>query len=366
MNVSSVLIVRPGALGDAVITLPLLDALLAAGIGRVTLLGSPASWGFLASNQARVHVHDIGGRDWLGLFANGATLGPSARDILAGTDAAVVLLGARREAVERALARAGVARIVGASPVPALSGDPVDGTESWGLEPGASPAPGGERLRDSPPRRDAEPSRAPWPPQAAHAASRLFAALARLALPGGPPRWPPPPDPSNPLLRSTRDEIADGARRLGVEAAAGQGLLAIHPGSGSAGKCWPVERFAALAAAAARGWGLRPFFLLGPAEEGLAPVLAAALPGGLDVPVVRSPPLRHAFALLSLARAYVGNDSGITQLAARAAPTLALFGPTDPRVWHPLGARVAVLRAPGGRLESLTVERVLAALALLL
>ncbi len=376
-DVTSVLIVRPGALGDAVVTLPLLDALRATGVRRLTLLGTPASWAFLAPDQSLVDVHDVGGRDWLGLFGDGVPLGPSARAVIAGTDAAIVLLGPRRVAVERTLFRAGIACVVGASPgLPvcgtvswrsepgASPGLPVCGTVSWRSEPGASPAQGGEPERL--PECQPDPIRAPWPPGEAHAASRHFSALAGLTLPGGPPRWPPPPIPSDPLLRPTEDELDRAAHGLGLEAAPAQGLLAIHPGSGSAKKCWPVERFAALAAATARDRGLRPFFLLGPAEEGLGPTLAAALPAGLDAGFVRSPPLRQAFALLSLARAYVGNDSGITHLAARAAPTLAIFGPTDPRVWHPLGARVVTLSAPEGRLESLTVERALAALALLL
>jgi len=43
---------------------------------------------------------------------------------------------------------------------------------------------------------------------------------------------------------------------------------------------------------------------------------------------------------------YVGNDSGISHLAgAVGAPTLALFGPSDPLQWAPRGARVTVLRA---------------------
>lgn len=360
-DVTSVLIVRPGALGDAVITLPLLEALFAAGIDRLTLLGSPASWSFLAPDQSLVDVRDMGGRDWLGLFGDGVPLGPAARAVIAGTNAAIVLLGPRRRTVERALAKAGISCIVGASP-----GLPVDGAVSSSSEPGASPALGGEAARDGAPTGSADPFRAPWPPGKAHAAARLFAALAGLTLPGGPACWPPTPSPTDALLRPTPDERELAIRSLGLAAVPPQDLLVFHPGSGSSGKRWPVERFAALAAAAARGWGLRPVFLLGPAEECLGPVLAAALPAGLDAALVRNPPLRQAFVLLSLARAYVGNDSGITHLAAHAAPTLALFGPTDPRVWHPLGARVVALRAPEGRLESLTVERALAALALVL
>ena len=342
-DVTSVLIVRPGALGDAVITFPLLEALLAAGASRLTLLGSPASWGFLAPEQSLIDIRDIGGRDWLGLFGEGTRLGPSARSVLAGTDAVVVLLGPRRDAVERTLAKAGIACVAG-----------------------ASPAPGGKLACDSPTPRDAEPYRAPWPPGEAHAAARLFAALETLKFPGGPARWPQLPRLADALLRPASDEADLAMRSLGLAAVPPQGLLILHPGSGSLDKRWPVDRFTALAVAAARSWGVRPVFLLGPAEEDLSPALAAALPAGLEASVVRSPPLRQAFVLLSLARAYVGNDSGITHLAARVAPTLALFGPSNPRVWHPLGARAVVLRAPEGRLESLTVQRALAALALVL
>jgi ADP-heptose:LPS heptosyltransferase len=49
---------------------------------------------------------------------------------------------------------------------------------------------------------------------------------------------------------------------------------------------------------------------------------------------------------LSLARAAVGNDSGPTHLAAVVGcPTVALFGPTDPAVWAPVGSHVRIVGA---------------------
>jgi ADP-heptose:LPS heptosyltransferase len=73
-------------------------------------------------------------------------------------------------------------------------------------------------------------------------------------------------------------------------------------------------------------------------------------------------PLRVLGALLARAALYVGNDSGVTHLAAAwGAPTLALFGPTDPAQWAPLGPRVRTLRAPDGRMPSLGVASVLEA-----
>jgi ADP-heptose:LPS heptosyltransferase len=54
--------------------------------------------------------------------------------------------------------------------------------------------------------------------------------------------------------------------------------------------------------------------------------------------------LRLLAAVLSKCGAYVGNDSGVTHLAAATGiPTLAIFGPTDPAVWAPLGRNVKVV-----------------------
>ena len=64
---------------------------------------------------------------------------------------------------------------------------------------------------------------------------------------------------------------------------------------------------------------------------------------------------------LASARVYIGNDSGITHLAAAAGvPVVAVFGPTDPEIWAPRGERVQVLR---GALGEITVDQVLDAVA---
>ena len=63
--------------------------------------------------------------------------------------------------------------------------------------------------------------------------------------------------------------------------------------------------------------------------------------------VARELPRRVLGAVLSRAALFVGNDSGASHLAAAAgAPTLALFGPTNPALWAPLGPRVRCVRAP--------------------
>jgi len=129
--------------------------------------------------------------------------------------------------------------------------------------------------------------------------------------------------------------------RLPVERRDGA-FLAIHPFSGSSGKNWPLERFRELAEHSP----LPVRWIAGPEED---------LPGA-----VRFDSLWDLAQWLAGAGLYIGNDSGITHLAAAAGvPVVALFGPTDPEVWAPRGVDVRVLRAPNGSMESLAVDQVL-------
>ncbi len=75
---------------------------------------------------------------------------------------------------------------------------------------------------------------------------------------------------------------------------------------------------------------------------------------------IRFPNLQELADWIAASRLYIGNDSGITHLAAAAgAPVLALFGPASSPVWAPRGPNVTVLECDD--LESLQVETVLAA-----
>ncbi|MCS7042972.1 MAG: glycosyltransferase family 9 protein [Bryobacteraceae bacterium] len=105
------------------------------------------------------------------------------------------------------------------------------------------------------------------------------------------------------------------------------GYAVIHPFSGSPRKNWPLERFRAVAQKL--DGRLPVFWCAGPEEE---------LPDA-----VRFADLRGLARWLAAAAVYIGNDSGISHLAAACGvPVIALFGPTDPRVWAPRG-RVCVL-----------------------
>ncbi len=79
---------------------------------------------------------------------------------------------------------------------------------------------------------------------------------------------------------------------------------------------------------------------------------------GAAVPLPQNLTLRELSRVLRRCRAYIGNDTGITHLAAYlGCPVTALFGPTDPRVWGPVGRRSRVIWKP--KLEDISVDEVL-------
>ena len=140
-------------------------------------------------------------------------------------------------------------------------------------------------------------------------------------------------------------------------------LFAIHPGSGSAGKNWPLERFIALAAALLRlKEDSRLLLIGGEADEERATQLARALPAA-RVSVVMNLPLPELAGLLQNCALFIGHDSGISHLAAAVkTPCLLLFGPTDPAIWAPANRQVRVLRSPSLAMAGIEVSDVVDAL----
>ncbi len=151
---------------------------------------------------------------------------------------------------------------------------------------------------------------------------------------------------------------------------------ALHPGAGKRQNLWPAERFAAIAARAAQA-GHPVLVLHGPADADALARLRAALPSSAPAgwaPIVVAPPLSVGAGAAVLARAdrFLCNDTGVMHIAgALGVRTVALFGPTDPRLWKPPSSRVIALRAPSrqddprgpefGYLETLATDAVWAA-----
>ena len=134
--------------------------------------------------------------------------------------------------------------------------------------------------------------------------------------------------------------------------------LAIHAGSGSRNKNWPLSSWAALVAE------LLPMFdeillISGEADVDVAEKISSL------IPITKLRPCSNCslwdlVTELSQATLFIGHDSGVTHVAAATGvETVALFGSTDPTIWAPNGDRVIVIKSPDRTMPGLSVETVL-------
>jgi heptosyltransferase-2 len=139
-----------------------------------------------------------------------------------------------------------------------------------------------------------------------------------------------------------------------------QQTIAIHPGSGSGTKNWPIDRWTALAQQLAADAKL--VVIGGEADEAQLTALRGAL-ATQPVTYVLAQPLTLVAAVLARCSVFLGHDSGISHIAAAVGtPCVLLFGRTDPNVWAPQNDTVRVVRAAGGSLQTLAIDDVLLAL----
>lgn len=141
-----------------------------------------------------------------------------------------------------------------------------------------------------------------------------------------------------------------------------QPIIAIHPGSGSQAKNWPLENWIGLFSSTTRFGNMeRVLVISGEADEAQSAELEREWKNR-GVRFARNLPLPHLAAVLERAT-FIGHDSGISHLAAAAgANCILLFGPTDPDVWAPENRNVQVLRAPNAKITDLSIEEVETAL----
>jgi heptosyltransferase III len=281
-----ILIVRPGAIGDTLLALPVIQALKACyEQPTITLVGNAAVLPLASAMGIVEHASNYELSQWGELFSNRGITTPALQAQLRTVDLAICWLRDSDGVVASNLRRAGVREIITA--------------------PGR-PAPG----------------------QCIHIMSYLAQTIGITLSPaqmsaGLPSLFPP---------------IAVSERRL----------IAIHPGSGGASKCWPVSNFAAVITALWRR-EIPVLLLAGPADESRLAELQKLLPMPPDPSLLHN--LINASLLeiaqrLSTCRGYLGNDAGITHLAALlGVPTLALFGPSDPVIWSPQGSAVRILHS---------------------
>ncbi len=283
-----ILVIRGGAIGDFILTLPVFAALRGQFPGaHLEVLGYPHIARLALAGGLADEVRSIESRALSGFFASGGQLDERQADYFAGFSVILSFLydpdGIFRENVARCSAAQFIA---------------------------------------GPHRPDEKLDR--------HATEVFLKPLERLAIFGADPV---------PHL-----ELRDGN---GPALPCGE-WLALHPGSGSERKNWPEENWRELLVRLVEDTDLRFLLVGGEAENDRLQRLFAALPGSRSV-LARSRPLDELAQLLKGCVGFIGHDSGISHMAAALGlPAVLLWGETRPSVWRPRGEKTILLAAEAG------------------
>jgi len=123
----------------------------------------------------------------------------------------------------------------------------------------------------------------------------------------------------------------------------GKKIIAVHPGSGSPAKNWPLAHFIKLCSLVSGQDRFKPVFLLGEADTAIQAELTALKN---PIPVISGHSLVDIAGILSQSSGYAGNDSGITHLAAALQiPVAAIYGTANRATWAPRGSNAKILSA---------------------
>ena len=308
-----ILIIRPGAIGDTLLTFPIIQAIRSIyNNPRITLVGNPTVLPLALATGLVDETADYGQLQWSSLFSSTGIHSPAILELLQHTDLAICWLRDPAGLVEHNLLLAGVQRVIIAP------GRPPDG-------------------------------------QHRHVVAYLAetVGLQHIAMPY-----------KLPLIPAEHTLESLSIRRI-----------AIHPGSGGAQKCWPASSFATLIEQLCQQ--NYPILLLaGPVDHERIHEIQQLLTQSSQlsqlsqlsqssttsrpnmITTLIEAPLLHIAQLLQQCICYIGNDSGITHLSSMLGiPTIALFGPTDPTIWRPVGPYVTVIHEQD--LKHVVVETVL-------
>jgi heptosyltransferase III len=296
-----ILIIRPGAIGDTLLTFPVIQALRAHYDNpHITLVSNPAVLPLAIKFGLAEEVSDYGQLQWSELFASTGIQQPTLSAQLRQVDLAICWLRDATGVVKRNLSMAGVKNVV--------------------VAPGRPNA--GERM---------------------HIVDYLARSIGlditdkrfhpvgtgEVGTGSGDPGNRPRP---SPIQERKEDEV----------------IIAVHPGSGGAHKCWPVPCFAETIK---QLWehSCNVLILIGPADHARWAELQKLLPApprSAMLKIMIDMPLTAVAEQVQQCRCYLGNDAGITHLAALlGVPTIVLFGPSDPAIWQPVGPSVEIMQA---------------------
>ena len=182
-----------------------------------------------------------------------------------------------------------------------------------------------------------------------HAAYQLARPIEQLAV------WLD--DPAARIFPSAKDLSEAQALLSGLS----RPYVAIHPGSGGEKKNWPLERWLEVQRKMLDDTRVGHLLIIGGESDSrqlsrmklTKPAERQTILESLSLPVLG--------AVFSQCALFVGHDSGVSHLAAATGiPCLLLFGPTNPDVWAPANDAVVVLQAADRQLSSLETHTVLA------
>jgi len=137
-------------------------------------------------------------------------------------------------------------------------------------------------------------------------------------------------------------------------------VIAMHPGSGSTRKNWPVKYWRELGISLAAMPSAPALLLVGGEADRDSLAFLIKEWNGLPVYTARDLPLPHLAAILEQCAVFIGHDSGISHIAAAVGvPAVLIFGGTNPKIWAPANSNAHVLQASEDSLDRLapvTVE----------
>lgn len=155
----------------------------------------------------------------------------------------------------------------------------------------------------------------------------------------GIPALPCPPQ----VIAPSEEDCLEARGFTQQNVTSGHRLILIHAGSGGKTKLWSVAGWLDVIMALSGHHNSEVALIEGPADSPIVQQLYSEV-GSLSLLRINNWRLGKLAALIKQSSLYLGNDSGITHLASACnVPTIALFGPTDPRVWGPKGPKVKIV-----------------------
>jgi ADP-heptose:LPS heptosyltransferase len=292
--VKSILIVHQGAIGDFILSLPALEALHHFYLeAKFTFLAHPNILELIRARPYFENVLDCNASHWAPLYSHGGKLASRSLESLLPVDSVFVF--------GRSSSQLLVNNLTDNLAKPVQRVDPF-----------------------------------PEPDSGSDLTEFQCLQLEKLGIPAIPP--------PNAIIAPARQDILEAHAFVRQNLASKDRLILLHPGSGSPKKVWPPFGWLCMINRLSAEKNLRFALLQGPADAEIVHHLRSQLETIAPI-TVDNWPLGKLAALMSQSSLYLGNDSGITHLAAACGtPTIALFGPTDPRIWAPRGPRVKIIR----------------------